>query len=85
MTRPYAALALLLVVLVLPALVTAQYADEATTAALLAWCEANPGAIMCDHGGWQAGSDPCGWLDRDGWSGVECYFVVGANSAVTRL
>ena len=76
MTRPYAALALLLV-LVLPALVTAQYADEAT-AALLAWCEANPGAIMCDHGGWQAGSDPCG---HHAVRGVEC----DANGAVTRL
>jgi hypothetical protein len=77
MIRPYAALALLLVVLVLPALVTAQYADEATTAALLAWCEADPGAYMCTSGSWRAGSDPC----TDGWDGVEC----DANGAVIQL
>ena len=80
MIRPYAALALLLVVLVLPALVTAQYADEATTVALLAWCEADPGAHMCTYGGWRAGSDPCadGWHH---WQGVYC----DANGAVTEL
>ena len=82
MIRRYAALALLLVVLVLPALVTAQYADEATTAALLAWCEADPGADMCtarrwEVWGWWAGSDPC----ADGWRGVEC----DANGAITSL
>ena len=67
--------------LVLPAVVTAQYADEATMVALLAWCEADPEASMCGDGAgerrWWAGSDPC----TEGWTGVFC----DANGAVNRL
>ena len=71
-----AATALLLGLLPAPAAAQQSAAGAATAAALLAWCEANPQARMCESS-WREGSDPC----VDGWTGVTC----DASGAVTRL
>ena len=71
-----AATALLLGLLPAPAAAQQSAAGAATAAALLAWCEANPQADMCESS-WREGSDPC----VDGWEGVTC----DASGAVTQL
>ena len=71
-----AATALLLGLLPAPAAAQQSAAGAATAAALLAWCEANPQARMCESS-WREGSDPC----VDGWRGVTC----DASGAVTHL
>eukprot|EP01046_Picozoa_sp_COSAG06_P047375 COSAG06_NODE_6881_length_2730_cov_12.025846_2_plen_91_part_00 len=85
-----AATALLLGLLPAPAAAQQPAAGAATAAALLAWCEANPQARMCESSDsawdsaklwrgelWREGSDPC----VDGWEGVTC----DASGAVTQL
>ena len=71
-----AATALLLGLLPAPAAAEERGAVVGAAAALLAWCEANPQARMCESS-WREGSDPC----VDGWEGVTC----DASGAVTRL
>ena len=75
-----AATALLLGLLPVPAATQQSAAGAATAAALLAWCEANPQARMCESS-WREGSDPCGTRAGYGWEGVTC----DASGAVTRL
>ena len=78
-----AATALLLGLLPAPAATQQSAAGAATAAALLAWCEANPQATMCESSDsawgelWREGSDPC----VDGWEGVTC----DASGAVIEL
>ena len=71
-----AATALLLGLLSAPAAAQQPAAGAATAAALLAWCEANPQARMCESS-WREGSDPC----VDYWAGVTC----DASGAVAQL
>ena len=71
-----AATALLLGLLPAPAAAQQPAAGAATAAALLAWCEANPQARMCESS-WREGSDPC----DDDWEGVWC----DASGVVTEL
>ena len=91
-----AATALLLGLLPAPAAAQQPAAGAATAAALLAWCEANPQAGMCESSGacvdtprieYRRGSSggAC-WREGsdpcvDGWEGVTC----DASGAVTQL
>ena len=91
-----AATALLLGLLPAPAAAQQSAAGAATAAALLAWCEANPQARMCERSlrssdgslAWyrQDGIVRVSWREGsdpcvDGWEGVTC----DASGAVTVL